>query len=378
MKKLDNSALVPGMVLARDVVNLKSGLLIISEGLALTPEVIDKLRQLEINEIYVKELSAALEEEHEKLLEGKIAASHDRVVNRAKKLLDSTVTQPPALEILQSMVGDLKGQIELNSNVLLNLSYLKKFDDYLFSHVVNVAMLALIIGRQLQLRPDTLHDLGIASLLHDFGMSKLEHSVYDHDRPLTDAEWDQVRRHPEYSVAILQETGQYSQAVQNGVADHHERLDGSGYPRHKKGAEISFLGKIIAVADVYDACISPRKYRPPQMPHPTLKNLLNESQLFDLEILKAFVTAMGIYPIGSYVRLSTGAIAKVVGCNPKQPFRPDVRVILDQSQRKLDVPFRMKLTEEANFQIYIAENLTEEEFRKLLPLLAEEAGGQLS
>jgi HD-GYP domain-containing protein (c-di-GMP phosphodiesterase class II) len=375
MRKLDNSALVPGMVLARDVVDLKSGLLIIGAGMDLTAEIIDKLRQFEINEIYVKELSAALEDEHEKLLEGKIAAGHDRVVNRAKKLLDPTGTQSPTLETMRMMIGDLKGQIELNINVLLNLSYLKKYDDYLFSHVVNVAMLALIIGRQLQLSPDNLHDLGMAALLHDFGMSKLEHSVYDHDRPLTAAEWEQVRRHPEYSVAILQETGQYSQVVQNGVVDHHERLDGSGYPRHKKGPEISFFGKIIAVADVYDACISPRKYRPPLMPHPTLKNLLNESQLFDLEILRAFISAMGIYPIGSYVRLNTGVVAKVVGCNPKQPFRPDVRVILDQRHRKLDVPVRVKLTEEANFQTYIAGNLEEKEFRTLLPLLSEEAGG---
>jgi HD-GYP domain-containing protein (c-di-GMP phosphodiesterase class II) len=372
MMKLDNSALVPGMILARDIFDLKSNLLIVSAGVTLTGELIDQLQQFPKIDIYVQELSAALQDEHEKLLMAKMDVSHERIIERVQNLMAHAGDQTPDPEELRLMVGDLEEQIELSSNVLLNLSHIKVYDDYLYAHVVNVAILALMIGKQLHLIPNDLHDLGIAALLHDYGMVKLDHSIYDHNRRLTGEEWEQVKRHPQYGVEMLQKTDQISPAILTGVAEHHERMDGSGYPCQKQGAELSLFGKIIGVADVYDACISHRKYRDLLTPHFTLKKLLSEPHQFDLEVLKAFVAVMSIYPIGSYVRLNTGEIGKVVGCNPNEPFRPDVRVILDRDQQKIKAPFRLKLnTAELRQKCFITGSLEEEQLRLLRALLEE-------
>ena len=367
MVKVDNSALAPGMVLAQDVFDWKVGVLIVNAGQTLTSEMIDKLQQIPRIEIYVEELSATLQDEHEKRLWTKMDACHQQTLERAKKILTNG-EQPPKPELLDLMVSDLKEQIELSSNVLLNLSHIKVYDDYLYSHVVNVAALALIIGKQMQLSPNDLHGLGVAALLHDYGMVKLDHSVYDHNRRLTGEEWEQVKRHPNFGVEMLQNADQISPVILQGVLEHHERMDGSGYPGHKHGAELGLFGRIIAVADVYDACISKRKYRAPLTPHHTLKKILSDFQLFDLNILKAFVAVMAIYPIGSYVRLNTGEIGKVVGCNPHEPFRPDVQVLLDRNQQKIKTPFRLKLNAVEQRQCFITASLDADQLKALRDL----------
>jgi HD-GYP domain-containing protein (c-di-GMP phosphodiesterase class II) len=357
MIKLDNSALMPGMILARDVFDLKSGLLMVSAGVVLTGEIIEKLQQFARIEVYVQELSAELQDQHEKQLMVGMKVEHERILNRARDIMTNAGEQPPDPQILHLMISDLQEQIELSSNVLLNLSHIKVYDDYLYSHVVNVAMLALIIGKQLRMSRNDLRDLGIAALLHDYGMVKLDHEIYDHDRRLSPEEWDQVKRHPDYGVEILQNTGQITPVILRGVLEHHERMDGSGYPSQKSGVELSLFGKIIAVADVYDACISHRKYRARLTPHVTLKQLLRDSHLFDLKVLKAFVAAMGIYPIGSYVRLNTGEVGKVVGCNPNEPFRPDIQMLIDRDCQKIIPSFRLKLNAEEQRHYFIACNL---------------------
>jgi HD-GYP domain-containing protein (c-di-GMP phosphodiesterase class II) len=371
MLKMDNSVLVPGMVLAQDVFDLKSGLIIVNAGVTLTGELIEKLQQFPRAEIFVKKLDAMVQEEHEKLLTTQINAVHQRTVERAQKIMTSSGDEAPDTELIHSMVGDLEDQIELSTNVILNLIHIKDYGYYLYSHVVNVAILALIIGKQLRLNPDDLHDLGIVALLHDFGMIKLDHAVYDHDRPLNEAEWEQVKRHPEYGLEMLQDIGPNSSAILRGIVEHHERLDGSGYPRQKRGDALGLFGKIIAVADVYDACISRRKYREPLTPHATLKILLNAPNLFDLNILKAFVAAMAIYPIGTYVRLNTGELGKVVGCNQNEPFRPDLKLFLNREQQKIIPPYRLKLNEPEQRERFIAGSLEGEELRTVRELLQE-------
>jgi HD-GYP domain-containing protein (c-di-GMP phosphodiesterase class II) len=368
MMKLDNRSLAPGMVLARDVYDLKAGLLIVGAGISLTDELIKKLQQFPRIEIYVEELSSVMQDEHENRLREVMAVHHERTVERAKNILNNA-GQPPDSNLLSLMVDDLQEQIDLSSNVLLNLTQIKFFDNYLYSHVVNVSMLALIIGRQFKLNSDEMRDLGITALLHDYGMVKLDHAVYDHNRRLNRTEWEQVKRHPEYGVEMLQNAEQISPKILKGILEHHERLDGSGYPHQKRGSELGMFGKIIAVADVYDACISKRKYRDPFTPQIALKNLLSESKLYDLEIMKAFVAAMSIYPIGSYVCLNTGEIGKVIGCNPKEPFRPDIHVLLDRDRQKIDSPYRLKLNLEENRQSFIAANLEGEELQTMLTLL---------
>lgn len=356
MRTVKTETLVPGMVLARDVYD-RNGLLIIGAGSILTYDYLTKLNNWNIVEVAIEELTTSLKDQQEEAVSAQIAVVHDRAVEVAENVLVETESENIDLALLHGMVDDLNNQIELSSNVLLSLSHLKNHGNYLYSHSVNVCVLALLIGKSLKFSAVKLRELGVTALLHDYGMIQLDPLVYDHPHKLTDEQWTQVKRHPHFGRETLASSGKFSEAILSGIMDHHERCDGSGYPAGKNDKAISEFGKIIGIADVYDACISPRKYRPRIIPHQALKNLLGQSSLFDVTILKSFLSVMAIYPIGSIVRLNSGEIAKVVGINPGQPFRPDIRIVLDRMNQILHPPVRINLLDQEYTQTYIMEIL---------------------
>ena len=149
MKKILIAGLVPGMVLARDIFDNK-GLLMIGKGTSLSNELINKLKKWEFNDVMIEEVAPSVKDEQEKMLIGQMSSEHKRVVNVAKTLMTEADTQNINPNLLKGMVGDLQSQIDLNTNVLLSLSNMQNYDNYLFTHVVNVAVLALLIGKQLR------------------------------------------------------------------------------------------------------------------------------------------------------------------------------------------------------------------------------------
>jgi HD-GYP domain-containing protein (c-di-GMP phosphodiesterase class II) len=357
------------MVIAKDVFQ-DTGILMLNEGVALTTELITKLRYWGIGEVMIEELKPSFKEQQEVLLAPKITAAHDRMVGITQNIMTCDNIKEADSFLLRGMVGDIESQIDLNTNLLLSLNHLKTYDSYLFSHVVNVCILALIIGRELRMSPEQLKDLGMAALLHDFGMIKIDRAIYDQGSKLTTEGWQEIKKHPDYGYNILAEND-FSTEVLLGIRQHHERINGSGYPLGLKGSEIGQFGKIIAVADVYDACISPRKHRKRFTPYEALKILLGDSHLFEIKILKAFIASMAIYPIGSFVRLNTGEVAKVVGINHKAPFRPEIRIYFDSSNQKLEEPVRINLTSDEYTQTYVQETLEREETEHVYKLLGE-------
>lgn len=368
MKLAQVSALVPGMILAKDVFQ-NNGILLINKDTVLTAEIITKLKFWGFDEVEIEEPPISLKDQQEAAISPQIAAAHERVIGITENLMSSSEAKDIDTNLLRGMVGDLDSQIDLNTNVLLNLSHIKTHDNYLFSHVTNVAILAMIIGKEMKLTEEELKDLGLAALLHDFGMTRIDNNIYDNSQPLSPEEWLEIKRHPDYSIEMLKQSGRFSEEVLRGVHEHHERIDGSGYPRGIKGQDIHLFGKIIAVADVYDACISPRKHRKRMTPYDALKNLLSQSHLFDIQILKSFVACMAIYPIGSFVKLNTGQIAKVIGINHGAPFRPEIRIYQDQNGELLKPPIRLNLFDGQYLQTYIQNTLESEESEKLYDLV---------
>lgn len=368
MKLAQVSALVPGMILAKDVLQ-NNGILLINKDTVLTAELITKLKFWGFNEVEIEEPPISLKDQQEAAIAPQIAAAHERVVGIAENIMSADETKDIDTNLLRGMVGDLDSQIDLNTNVLLNLSHIKTHDNYLFSHVTNVAILAMIIGKEMKLSEEEQKDLGLAALLHDFGMTRIENSIYDKSQPLSPDEWIEIKRHPDYSMELLKQSGGFSEEVLRGVHEHHERIDGSGYPSGLKGPDIHLFGKIIAVADVYDACISPRKHRKRMTPYDALKNLLSQPHLFDIQILKSFVACMAIYPIGSFVKLNTGQTAKVIGINHGAPFRPEIRIYLDQNGELLKPPIRINLFDGQYIQTYIQTTLESQESEKIYDLI---------
>lgn len=368
MRLAQVSALVPGMILAKDIFQ-NNGILLVNKDTVLTAELITKLKFWGFDEVEIEEPPISLKDQQEAAIAPQIAAAHERVVGITENLMSANDAKDIDTNLLRGMIGDLDSQIELNTNVLLNLSHIKTHDNYLFSHVTNVAILAMIIGKEMKLSEEELKELGLAALLHDFGMTRIDSNIYDKSQPLSPEEWVEIKRHPDYSMEMLKQSGGFSEEVLRGVHEHHERIDGSGYPRGIKGPDIHLFGKIIAVADVYDACISPRKHRKRMTPYDALKNLLSQPHLFDIQILKSFVTCMAIYPIGSFVKLNTGQVAKVIGINHGAPFRPEIRIYQDQNGELLKPPIRINLFDGQYIQTYIQNTLEADEAEKIYELI---------
>ncbi|MBI4536566.1 MAG: HD-GYP domain-containing protein [candidate division NC10 bacterium] len=196
-------------------------------------------------------------------------------------------------------------------------------------HMLNTAIFAVKIGQGLEAREEELPWLALAGGLHDIGMVIVPPRILSKPSALTAEERDLVRMHPEKGYRLLQGLGPEYEWLANVVIQHHEREDGSGYPRRLKGEEIHDFSKIIGVADTYEALTHPRPHRPQaRFPLEAVKEIINtERQRFPSHVLKGFIRGLSTFPVGSLVRLNTGEIAQIVATNPAFPLRPVVEIV---------------------------------------------------
>ena len=211
---------------------------------------------------------------------------------------------------------------------------LRRLDDYTFAHCANVAVLAMLLGRFLGFPEEDLPQLGLAGLLHDLGKARIPESILNKPGKLSEAEMEVMRRHPLEGYLVLKDRADVAPEVARAVLEHHERTDGAGYPYHLAGQDISLFSQIIGVVDVYDALISDTVYRHAVPPAAALSQLYNlRSKGFCTECVDMLVKALGIYPVGSFVRLSSGDYGVVAEGNPKEPLHPKVRLVFDARMR---------------------------------------------
>lgn len=226
--------------------------------------------------------------------------------------------------------GKLVADVVKSPDALINLMAVKSFDDYTYAHAVNVAMLAINIGVSLKLHQEDLHVLAIGALLHDIGKLRIPLGILNRKGPLSDTEIERIRSHPQVGFNLLQKSKDLPEAARLIALQHHEKFGGGGYPCCLPGETSSLLARIVSVADVYDALTSKRPFRPPFSPYQAMRVLLsNTSNHFDPAVLGVFVQRMSLFPPGSRVRLSNGAIAMVVRPNLKGHMRPVVRYLRD-------------------------------------------------
>lgn len=197
---------------------------------------------------------------------------------------------------------------------------------------INTAILSALIAEELNLSDENIRQLVMGALLHDVGMLRLPRGILDKRGWLSPTETQQIQMHPFYSYSIVCEELKLSEYVGRIASQHHERWDGEGYPRHFKGQEIAMSARIVSVADAFEAMVSEKPYRNSMMGYHAMKNLLSDnSRRFDPDALKAFVSIMGIYPIGSIIRLNTGAVARVTEVRGEAPLRPKIRIMIDEN-----------------------------------------------
>jgi hypothetical protein len=265
---------------------------------------------------------------------GKAVTEIKNIIGRAQKgePFPDPVTAPAAIVDL----------IEQRDEDILFLADKATPDIYLYGHSVNVCILAAVLGQSAGMNKYRLADLALCAFLHDVGMAGSLSAVLKNGK-LTEAELSQVRKHPQQSREIVRAmeglSAETRALLDEVIAQIHERNDASGYPSGLLSEDIHEFSRIIAIADVYEAMTHPRSYRDRYLPHETLKLMITSVESkFDAALLKAFIERISLFPPGSYVRLNTDDIARVIGVNRSLPTRPRVRVLVDASRQKVQQP----------------------------------------
>lgn len=226
---------------------------------------------------------------------------------------------------LRSAIANLSQQPQLG----LTLAALQRIDDYTYLHSLSTALIAMGIAVKAGWTQTATIELGLAAILHDLGKTRLPQAVLQKPGPLSASEWGLMRKHPEFGSAMLSRYGNLSDTILQAVLQHHERIDGSGYPQRLTGSHINELAKTIALADVYDAMTSNRCYKEAMAAHVAVEQILTNEQLFDPTYARVLITMLDVFPIGSRVLLVDGAEGIVVGRHPNQPTRPQLLLVKD-------------------------------------------------
>jgi putative nucleotidyltransferase with HDIG domain len=248
----------------------------------------------------------------------------------------------------QSMIDNLAQAVVHNRSALMALTSLKDYDDYTFTHMVNVSILTMAQARGLGIDGLLLREVGLAALMHDIGKVKTPSEVLNKPDKLTDEEFAIMKRHVVDGAEILRGTPEIPSLAPIVAFEHHLRLDGTGYPHGVTRPTLNLATMLCGIADVYDAMRSQRKY---QQAYPSERILavlqLNDGKQFDQHLVRRFVQLLGIYPVGNLVKLNSGEIAIVLQVHAPDPYRPKVRVLFASDGGRLELPHDLNLWEAA-------------------------------
>ena len=242
--------------------------------------------------------------------------------------------EPIDITPLAAVAEEMVDTMFTHGDAMLCLARIRAKDAYLMEHSMNVAILLANFGRYLGLERNVLKELTLGGLLHDVGKIMTPDEVLNKPGKLTDEEFGVMRQHVVHSYDILSNTAGITPTMLEVAANHHERLDGTGYPQRLKGEQLSLYTRMSGIVDVYDAVTADRVYKQGMQPTQAFRVLLKGiDQHFDAELVTKFIKCMGVYPVGTLVQLSNQRLAVVMQRNEQQPLKPMVKVIYHATQR---------------------------------------------
>lgn len=320
-----------GMILARDLhtLNASNEILLLRKKMALTQKNIAQLGNMGISGAFICDgIDDDLDMDHLLCSEEKKQA-----ISEIKNLFDKydlgedCITKDD-IQSLREIANSIVDAILSHQEVEIGVIELKSYDEYTYHHCLSVCVISVAIASALNFTREQLVDLGLAGLLHDIGKTMVDVKLINKPGKLTNAEFNQVAEHALLGGKYLLEHDLINEDIYYGVISHHEKYDGKGYPFGIQGEEIHIYGRVIAVADVYDALTSNRPYRKAKSPTEAFECILGGvGTHFDMNVVSAFTKKIAPYPVGSCVKLSNNDVAIVLQINQELPLRPRARSV---------------------------------------------------
>jgi HD-GYP domain-containing protein (c-di-GMP phosphodiesterase class II) len=339
-----------GMRLAKPLYSAE-GQVLLNAGTHLTERYVQRLKEMDVTYIYIEdELTQDIDIPD-------VISERARIesVVAAKNLMDK-VRLGKSVDAMQAKktTNMLVDELCRSHGTLMNFIDMRTRTDYLYGHAVSVCILSIMTGISLGYDELRLRDLGVGALLHDVGKVQISQDILNKNGRLTHSELEEIKKHPWLGFEILRKNPDISLISAHCAFQHHERYDGSGYPRGLKGKDITEYAHIIAIADVYDALTADNTYRPAVPVYEALSIILKAAgTYFDTELVNRFAENIAVYPIGTVVRLNTNAIGVVVDLSREFKTRPIVRIIVDENKHQLSRLLEIDLSK--NPRLYIAD-----------------------
>lgn len=313
---------------------------LVRKGTVLTEKIIGRIKRYGIQSVYVEtEMDESTEDVDlvKDVIQPEVRSQSVHNIMKAIDRFQSRVVQEKKslkygdagqglYEGIKDISSDLIHEIMLSKNARIMMNDIKTSSDYHYKHSVNVAVLSLIIGTELGLNTTDLENLAFGALLSDLGVNQIDASILNKESALSDEEHVRLKKHVEESYLFLNNNTTLNAHVKSIVMHHHERVDGSGYPKGLTGDQIHPLAKIVMIADVYDALTSDRPHRPAYNQHEAIEYIMAHAHNhFDFKIANIFARKIMPYPVGTYVKLSNNQQGIILKNNPQHPLRPIVR-----------------------------------------------------
>lgn len=324
MRYIAANCLREGMRLARPLYRNIDTML--AAGVILNDRYITSIQRCGFPGVYIDdELSADIE--LDTMISDELRHETMKSLNKIVDIAVSGTTGSSQLPDIGGQVENIVDELFTNRNIMINILDLSNYDNYTCTHSLNVAILSIVLAMGMGFPRAEIVGLGTGALLHDIGKLFVNKNILLKNGPLTDEEFDLIKKHPKDGFEYIYKRYNISMRNCGAILDHHEKYDGSGYPNKKKGAEISLFGRICAVADVYDALASKRPYRDALPPCECVEYIMGGSDtLFDPRVVDVFAQRIAPYPVGTSVRLSNGWVGLVVENYMSYSLRPRVRI----------------------------------------------------
>ncbi|MEC5424960.1 HD-GYP domain-containing protein [Virgibacillus sp. C22-A2] len=355
MRLVSTNSIEAGTILAQTIYN-ENGVVLIKKGMSLTERTLGRLLNQGITYIYIEDKSTtdihaesvipdklrmeATETIKETFIEIKNGGLDSRsyILNKKEKRLTDVVRR------IMEEIQDSEKSISLLTDIFIN-------DNYVFQHSLNVTIYALAIGVELNLSTKELTEVGLGAMLHDIGKIFIDPEILQKPDNLTDEEYEIIKGHTQIGYDFLRKHLDIPTVISHCAYQHHERLDGSGYPRGLKGEDIHIYAKLIGIADVFDAVTSNRVYRDAMLPHEGMEVLYAGAvRLFDKDMIEAFKRSIAVYPVGLTVELSDGREGVVLRQNQALCDRPVIRILKEKGCR-IEAPYEADLSTVLNVTV---------------------------